>query len=156
MQNSILPTLSPPVNGLVTQSSQSISPQHTTFKAFRFGGRDCRGEQKGWGPGTEGGQSSTHPSDFPVCLTTLLPQTTSLNLFLKSKDKNAATIFSERERKEEEKKKTHKQLLQIKHEMKRKTRPKANTNIANLLSKNSGGGEVGEKWGTQSSRMGGV
>ena len=41
------------------------------------------------------------PPTSLVCLTTLLPQTTSLNLFLKPKDKNAATIFSERERKEE-------------------------------------------------------
>lgn len=45
------------------------------------------------------------PPTSLVCLTTLLPQTTSLNLFLKPKDKNAATIFSERERKEEKKKK---------------------------------------------------
>ena len=126
----------------MTQSSQSVSPQHTTFKAFRFGGRDCRREQKGRGPGTGGGHSSTHPSDFPVCLTTLLPQTTSLNPFLKPKDKNAATIFSEKEGNKT--KQNHKQLLQIKHEMKRKARLKANTNIANVLSKNSGRGGWGE------------
>ena len=56
--------------------------------------------------------------------------------------------FSQREKgknkKKKHTKKPHKQLLQIKHEMKRKTRPKANTNIANVLSKNSAGGGWGE------------
>ena len=38
--------------------------------------------------------------------------------------------------------------------MKQRAHPKVNTNIANVLS-NIQGGEVGEKWGEQSSRMGG-
>lgn len=36
------------------------------------------------------------------------------------------------------------ELLQIKHEMKRRAHPMVNTNIANMLSKIQGG-EVGEK-----------
>lgn len=36
------------------------------------------------------------------------------------------------------------ELLQIKHEMKRRAHPTVNTNIANMLSKIQGG-EVGEK-----------
>ena len=58
---------------------------------------EIAGENRRDGAQEQGVVTAARTPDFPVCLTTLLPQTTSLNPFLKPKDKNAATIFSEKE-----------------------------------------------------------
>lgn len=47
--------------------------------------------------GQGGGHSSTRPSDFPIFLTTLLPKTAFLNLFLKPKLKTQSQL-SQREK----------------------------------------------------------
>lgn len=101
--------------------------------------------------GQAGRHSSTHPSGFPTFLVILLPKTASLNHFVKPKIKRSHNFLGERK----ERKNNNKKLLHIKHEMKRRVRPKANTNIANVLSKiQEGRGRLGKR-GRKSSRVGG-
>lgn len=70
-----------PINSPATRSPQCYTP-NTVFKAFKLGGQDWRDGAK-----RRGGHSSTHPSDVPILLTMLLPQTASLNHFFKPKIK---------------------------------------------------------------------